>query len=93
MRELKNVALKGCDEEVRAFAACAEGKLLSVIWHCRALSKAVDQCLDRYSKDEVLKDEMRREYVQRSCDAPGVYASSAHVFLTLHCRREIAHTS
>lgn len=63
VRDLRDLAVKGCSEQVRALAHCTEGKMLSVIWHCRALSKAVDACMAVYTLDESLKDEMRRRYV------------------------------
>lgn len=58
--QLKDVALRGCDASVRALAQCAEGKLLSVVWHCRVHSKAVDACMNAFANDEALKDELRR---------------------------------
>lgn len=63
MRRLKDVALRGCEGHVRTLAECSEGRLLSVVWHCRAFSKAVDQCMREYGADEHLKDELRRRYV------------------------------
>lgn len=60
MRELKEVAIRACDNEIRALAQCAEGRVLSVVWHCRSYSKAVDACMHKFAKDEPLKDELRR---------------------------------
>lgn len=60
MRELKEVAIRACDGQIRALAQCAEGRMLSVVWHCRSHSKAVDACMHEFSKDEALKDELRR---------------------------------
>lgn len=60
MRRLKEVALRGCEGHVRALAECSEGRLLSVVWHCRTFSKAVDKCMREYGSDEALKDELRR---------------------------------
>lgn len=66
MRELKEVAIRACDKQVRALAQCAEGRLLSVVWHCRSHSKAIDLCMREFARDEALKEEMRRRYV--SCE-------------------------
>lgn len=60
MRELKEVAIRACDDHIRALAQCAEGRLLSVVWYCRSHSKAVDECMRKFGRDEALKDEMRR---------------------------------
>lgn len=68
MRELKHVALRGCDAHVRALAECAEGRLVSVVWYCRAFSKAVDKCMHEFGNDEALKDELRRRCVMRLKD-------------------------
>lgn len=62
LRELRDIAVKGCDEHVKRLAECAEGKLLSVVWHCRKYSKAVDACMREFGADEALKDELRRRY-------------------------------
>lgn len=62
-RQLKDVAIKGCAFHVRALAECTDGKLISVIWHCRHLSKAIDSCMRQFGDDELLKDEMRRRFV------------------------------
>eukprot|EP00177_Eucheuma_denticulatum_P000858 GFKZ01001552.1.p2 GENE.GFKZ01001552.1~~GFKZ01001552.1.p2 ORF type:complete len:101 (+),score=9.54 GFKZ01001552.1:171-473(+) len=60
MRELKEVAIRACDDHLRALAECAQGRMLSVVWHCRAHSKAIDECMRAFGQDESLKDEMRR---------------------------------
>lgn len=60
LRELRDLALRGCDAHVRALAECTEGKILGVIWHCRKFSKAIDACMKEFGKDEALKDEVRR---------------------------------
>lgn len=61
-RQLKDVAIKGCAFHVRALAECTDGKIISVIWHCRHLSKAIDSCMRQFGDDELLKDEMRRRH-------------------------------
>lgn len=66
IRELRDIAIKGCDEHVKVLAKCAEGKLISVVWHCRVHSKAVDACMRSYANDKALKDELRRRYVIRT---------------------------
>lgn len=63
LRELKQVALKGCDDIVADLARCTEGKLFSVVWKCRQHKRAVDECLRGFSKDDALKNEMRRRCV------------------------------
>lgn len=69
MRDLKNVALRGCEANVRALAECSEGRTVSVVWYCRAFSKAVDKCMREFRDDEALKDELRRRYVRRLKDS------------------------
>ncbi|PXF42405.1 hypothetical protein BWQ96_07925 [Gracilariopsis chorda] len=62
LRELRDIAVQGCNEHVKRLAECAEGKLLSVVWHCRKYSKAVDACMREFGADEALKDELRRRH-------------------------------
>ncbi|CAN8063778.1 unnamed protein product [Agarophyton chilense] len=78
-RELRDLAVKGCDEHVRRLAECAEGKLLSVIWHCRKYSKAVDVCMREFGGDEALKDELRRRHGKKFPRAVKEYRLPDHV--------------
>lgn len=59
-RQLRDVAMRGCATEIRAFADCAKDKLLSVAWKCHSLNKQVDSCMKKFKEDERLLDELRR---------------------------------
>ena len=65
IRELKEIALKGCDDLVGELARCAQGKVFSVVWKCRSQKQAVDACMRRFAEDQGLQNEMRRRYVKR----------------------------
>jgi COX assembly protein 1 len=41
----KSAGLKACDLIIQEFAACAQGKTVSVVWRCRAKHQAMNQCL------------------------------------------------
>lgn len=69
-RQLRDVAMRGCASEIRAFADCARDKLLSVAWKCHSLNKQVDNCMKKFKEDERLIDELRRR--------------SVHAVLTIH---------
>lgn len=82
-----DLARKGCDGHLRKLAECMQGRYLSVIWHCCAVSKAVDACMAVYTmdeslKDESLKDEMRRRYVRvRMCVVSFVLSLNSFFFV------------
>ena len=42
---MKADALKKCDTTLAAFADCAKGRLLSVIWACREQAQNMNVCL------------------------------------------------
>ncbi|KAG0303229.1 hypothetical protein BGZ98_006876 [Dissophora globulifera] len=44
-KTLKANALKECDPIVKEFVECTHGKLVSVLWGCRAQHKAMNKCL------------------------------------------------
>lgn len=62
MKKLRELAIEGCGDEVRAFAECASGKMFSVAWKCRDKNKAVKKCMDDFRNDEDLKNELRKRY-------------------------------
>lgn len=62
-RELRTVAIKACSKELGEFAECAKGRLLSVLFVCRPLNKAVDKCMKNFADEEVLQDVIRRRFV------------------------------
>ncbi|OAQ31099.1 hypothetical protein K457DRAFT_402763 [Linnemannia elongata AG-77] len=44
-KTLKANALKECDPVVKEFVECTHGKLVTVLWGCRAQHKAMNKCL------------------------------------------------
>jgi hypothetical protein len=60
-RELKKVAIKGCGEQLQALSDCSQGRLISVVWACRKQNADVNACLAVFSKDDELRDELRRK--------------------------------
>lgn len=43
--KMKAAALKQCDPVVSAFADCARGRTLSVVWSCRPQAREINACL------------------------------------------------
>lgn len=74
LNELKSLAFKACDDQIRALAECSTGRLFSVVWACRSHNNAVNECLATFSKNEELRDDLRRRFVY-------LYASQALSFL------------
>ena len=60
MSRLNEYALKQCDDKVREFAECTKDKLISVIWKCRPLQKAVNECVLPYIENKDLQNEFRK---------------------------------
>ncbi|KAI9594047.1 cytochrome c oxidase biogenesis protein Cmc1 like-domain-containing protein [Syncephalis fuscata] len=48
-------ARKACDPDIKAFAACAAGRTVSVIFACRSLQKQMNACLKAYGKSGELE--------------------------------------
>jgi COX assembly protein 1 len=42
---MKATAVKKCDEMVKAFSACCNGRLISMVWACREQNQALDDCI------------------------------------------------
>ncbi|EJD45741.1 hypothetical protein AURDEDRAFT_63969 [Auricularia subglabra TFB-10046 SS5] len=47
LKETKARALKECDDIVKEFAQCAEGRLVSVAWACRGKWSDVQSCMQQ----------------------------------------------
>ncbi|PPQ89414.1 hypothetical protein CVT25_002232 [Psilocybe cyanescens] len=45
LKATKANALRECDVLVKAFAACASGRTVSVAWECRGQLKEVQECM------------------------------------------------
>ncbi|KAG8933815.1 hypothetical protein FRC02_011137 [Tulasnella sp. 418] len=56
-------AMKACDEEVQAFAACAQGRTVSVVWACRGPLQVMQKCIYQYTNPDNM-DMLRAEYVR-----------------------------
>ena len=50
-----------CSDEIKAFAACASGRTVSLAWACRAEQFAMNSCMILHARGE-LEDEARREW-------------------------------
>ncbi|KAI0815260.1 hypothetical protein BC629DRAFT_1470436 [Irpex lacteus] len=49
LKATKARALKECDAVVKAFAACAEGRTVSVAWACKDKYKDVQECILQFT--------------------------------------------
>ncbi|CAN0061988.1 unnamed protein product [Ascophyllum nodosum] len=47
--ELKEIALKKCDDSVAKFAACAKEKGMWVVFSCREQSRLMNECLHQHT--------------------------------------------
>ncbi|KAF2177696.1 hypothetical protein K469DRAFT_463057, partial [Zopfia rhizophila CBS 207.26] len=56
----KNVREK-CAEEIKAFAACAAGRTITMVWACRAQKLAMNSCMVQHQGQEEL-DKARAEW-------------------------------
>ncbi|KAL7749859.1 hypothetical protein RI367_004735 [Sorochytrium milnesiophthora] len=63
LKQVKKDALRRCDELVKAYVACCEGKTISVAWKCRAQLNEMNGCLKLYTTHEDI-DRKRTEYLQ-----------------------------
>ena len=44
---LKAQAMKDCKESAKAYAECAEGRVVSVVWACRKQFNDLNSCLSQ----------------------------------------------
>lgn len=51
-KELKEISLAKCKDQVQAFGKCAEEKGLMVVWTCQPLFKEVNACLAIHNSEE-----------------------------------------
>ncbi|KAF2476116.1 uncharacterized protein BDR25DRAFT_212392 [Lindgomyces ingoldianus] len=58
----RNVREK-CADEIKAFAACALGRTITMVWACRAQKLAMNSCMVQYQGQEEL-DKARAEWFQ-----------------------------
>ncbi|RHZ66639.1 hypothetical protein Glove_306g33 [Diversispora epigaea] len=61
--KLKQNARKNCDDEVRDFVECTNGKVFSVMWTCKKQLKTMNLCLKKFTTQEEL-DKLRLEYIK-----------------------------
>ncbi|KZV75546.1 hypothetical protein PENSPDRAFT_571234 [Peniophora sp. CONT] len=45
LKSTKAYALKACDDLVKDFAECVEGRTLSVAWACKGKYKLIQDCM------------------------------------------------
>ncbi|CAN0128640.1 unnamed protein product [Ectocarpus sp. 12 AP-2014] len=50
--ELKEIALKRCDDSVAKFAACARDKGMLVVFSCREQNALMNSCLNEHTNEE-----------------------------------------
>eukprot|EP00850_Spirogloea_muscicola_P016720 SM000138S00027 [mRNA] locus=s138:59575:60125:- [translate_table: standard] len=53
---MKAVAVERCRAPLAAFADCARGRVLSVVWACRQQARDMNACLKEHTTDEILED-------------------------------------
>jgi COX assembly protein 1 len=58
-QELNQIARKKCDDDIKAFAKCAEVNGLMVVFRCREHNNAMNNCLHQYT-NEAAFDAFRR---------------------------------
>ncbi|KAK9897448.1 hypothetical protein P389DRAFT_195061 [Cystobasidium minutum MCA 4210] len=63
LKDLKKQALKTCDDVVRDFAACSQGRTISVVWTCGKHWRAMQGCM-REQMSERKTDEAKLEYLR-----------------------------
>ncbi|TYZ62439.1 hypothetical protein PybrP1_008681 [[Pythium] brassicae (nom. inval.)] len=51
-QELNDIAIAKCRDVTASFAACAQEQGLLVVFKCRALNKAMNDCLHQFTSDE-----------------------------------------
>ncbi|GAQ89417.1 hypothetical protein KFL_005190090 [Klebsormidium nitens] len=62
--KMKARALKECKTTLTAFAECARGRTISVVWACKAQSREMNECLHQYTNDEVF-EQQKQDYMNQ----------------------------
>jgi COX assembly protein 1 len=63
LKTTKSFALRKCDDIVRAFAACASGRTISVSWACREKLQEVQRCMIQFTGPGPM-ERVRQEYLR-----------------------------
>ncbi|KAJ1969898.1 hypothetical protein IWQ62_000331 [Dispira parvispora] len=60
----KKNSMTQCASFIQAFSECASGRTVSVVWACRDLHKAMNDCLHQYSTPEI-RDQIRKDMIEK----------------------------
>lgn len=63
VEKIRQMAMDACSEEIKQFAECAQGKMISVAWKCREPNQVARACMNKFKENENLRFKMRLEYV------------------------------
>ncbi|KAF5337144.1 hypothetical protein D9611_003292 [Ephemerocybe angulata] len=69
LKVTKARALRECDTVVKAFAACASGRTVSVAWACKDQLKVVQECMVQFTAPEPM-EAIRKEYLRLRAQNP-----------------------
>lgn len=83
--EWQKMAVKACDDEVRAYWVCRQENGFSVVWKCREQNDAMQKCVADYTRDDVAferykarrLDEMSDEVEKRKAARDATLAAKA----------------
>eukprot|EP00897_Mesotaenium_endlicherianum_P009604 jgi/Mesen1/8672/ME000508S08052 len=76
--KMKARALKECDGAAKEFADCARGRVMSVVWACRAQAKQLNECLYKFTNDQVLDSYKREWLLEQESKAKETNSSSSN---------------
>lgn len=54
-REFKDMAIEKCNDAIKEFAMCAQEKGLMVVFSCRHLNRAVNECMAIHNSNEAFE--------------------------------------
>lgn len=63
LKDLKKAALKNCDDIVKDFAACSQGRTISVAWACTDKWRAMQGCM-REEMSEAKTDQAKLQFLR-----------------------------
>lgn len=74
LEQQRAFARSQCRAELQAFVDCTNQGVISVVWRCRGLRDAANDCLRPYTSVEVL-NQMKRDYVAERAPFRGTNAA------------------
>ncbi|XP_031558702.1 COX assembly mitochondrial protein homolog [Actinia tenebrosa] len=71
---VREISREKCKPYLDEFTNCCKGRTLSMVWACRKENRVMQDCLQKYFKDNSIYEEAKHLYLQRRDEFQKDYA-------------------